>query len=138
MSPMTDTPTIHEWAALIQRDPAEAKRLLIALKARNKMQGLLAGPSLTISIEAYAEAQQQIAAATRDPAEAERLALMERLGQALLGPYPDRDAWLALLRDDPAFAHKLWLALRARAAMLGLQAPQALLRSIELYDELKA
>lgn len=138
MSPTTGTPTIHEWALLIQRDPAEAKRQLIALKARNKMQGLLADPSLTISIEAYAEAQQRIAAAASDPAEAEKLALMERLGQALRGPYPDRDAWQALLHDDPPFAQKLCLALRERAAMLGLQAPQALLRSIELYDALKA
>ena len=138
MSPTTGTPTIHEWAALIQRDPAAARKLLIALKARNKMQGLFADPSLTLSLEEYERAQQLLEASRNDPVAAAKLAHATRLGRALLGPYPDRAAWLALLQNDPAFAHSLSLALRTREAMLGPQAPQVLLHSIALYNVLKA
>ena len=138
MLPTIDIPTINEWVVLLQDDPVSAKKLMIAIKARNKMQGLFADPSLTLSLEEYERAQQLLEASRNDPVAAAKLAHATRLGRALLGPYPDRAAWLALLQNDPAFAHSLSLALRTREAMLGPQAPQVLLHSIALYNVLKA
>jgi len=102
---MPDTPTIFEWLALIQQDPAQARKLMITIKARDKIQGLFADPALTISVEEYDEAQRLLAAAAGDPAIARRAAHMARLGQATMGPSPDRAAWQALrqqlaYRDD--------------------------------------
>lgn len=138
MLPTIDIPTINEWVVLLQDDPVSAKKLMIAIKARNKMQGLFADPSLTLSLEEYERAQQLLEASRNDPVAAAKLVHATRLGRALLGPSPDRAAWLALLQNDPAFAHSLSLALRTREAMLGPQAPQVLLHSIALYNVLKA
>ncbi len=100
---MPDTPTIFEWLALIQQDPAQARKLMITIKARDKIQGLFADPALTISVEEYDEAQRLLAAAAGDPAIARRAAHMARLGQATMGPSPDRAAWQALIAADPDF-----------------------------------
>src|SRR5690349_17689482 len=35
-----EVPSFHEWVMLIQQDTAQAKQLLIRVKARNKQQGL--------------------------------------------------------------------------------------------------
>ncbi len=129
---------MNEWVALIQHDPAQATKYMIAIKAQNKIQGLLADPSLTISVEKYDEAQRLLAAAADDPATARRAAHMARLGQATMGPSPDRDTWQALIAADPDFAQDVCIALEAKAALLGLHTPQALLRSIATYRALSA
>ena len=138
MTSITDTPTFAEWVALIQQDAAQAKKLMIALKTRNKIDGLMADPSLTISLNEYDQAQTLISAAADDPAEAKRLIHFTRLGQALLGPYPEREDWITLIDDDPVFARNVCLAWKTKQAMLGLQTPLALAQSIELYYAIKA
>ncbi len=61
-----ETPTLYEWVALIQQDPAQARKLIIAITVRNNIQGLLADPALTISMQDYNEAQRLLAAAKAD------------------------------------------------------------------------
>src|SRR3954453_18823974 len=104
MISIPDVPSFDEWVMLIHQNPVQAKQLLIALKARNKMQGLLADASLELSIEAYERAQRLFAALATDPAQAERIASTARIGPAIVGPVPDREDWLAMIKDDPEFA----------------------------------
>ena len=134
----SDTPTFDEWLALIQQDAARAGRLLIAIKARNKQLGLLADPALQMSIEDYQRAQALLARAAQDLAQARQVALAVRIGEALQRPAPDHAVWLALMADDPAFAHALYGALHARLAEFGPHAPQAILDSIAAYDAIRA
>jgi hypothetical protein len=128
------TPTFHEWVALIQQDSTQAKQLLVSLQAQLKKQGLMADPGLDISIEDYEKAQNLLSAALSDPRRAERIAYITRFGEALLGPYPDREDWLRLIREDPNFAQELCFALQTKQVLLGLHTPQDLLKSIEIYS----
>jgi hypothetical protein len=130
-----DIPTFFEWLARIQADAAEAKQLMIAIKARDRIQGLMADPSLTISLNEYDQAQTLVAKAAFDLTEEKRLIYFDRLGQALLGPYPEREDWAALIDGDPVFARDVCVAWKTRQAMLGVAAPKALVRSVELYYE---
>jgi hypothetical protein len=129
-----DVPSFHEWVMLIQQDAEQAKQILIALKARNKKQGLLADASLEISIEEFEDAQRLFTKATTDPAQAARVARIAQIGRAVLGPYPNSDDWAALINDDPDFAESVYNALRTKAAMFGLQTSQAVLMSIAAYE----
>jgi len=63
---------------------------------------------------------------------------MARLGQATMGPSPDRAAWQALIVADPDFAQAVYAAWETKSVQLGLQAPPALLRSIAIYRALAA
>src|SRR4051812_1028625 len=133
MLSIPDVPSFHEWVMLIQQDAARAEQLLIALKATNKQQGLFADPSLAISIEDYDRAQRLFTTATTDPARAEYITRSARLGRATMGPYPERDDWVTLIKDDPDFARSVFKALQAKRAMFGLQTPQAIVMSITSY-----
>jgi hypothetical protein len=133
MLSIPDVPTFNEWVMLIQQDAAQAKQLLIALKVRNKKMGLIADASLERSIEAYEQAQDLFAKAATDPKQAARIARSARIGRATIGPYPDRDDWAALIKDDPDFARSVYMALRAKAAMFGSQTPHAITLSIAAY-----
>jgi hypothetical protein len=128
-----EAPSFHEWVMLIEQNPAQAKQLLIAVKARNKQEGLLADPSLEISIEAYERAERLFAKAATDPARAEYITRIARIGRAILGPYPDREDWLKLIDDDPGFAQSVYAALQTKRAMFGLQTPRAIEMSIAAY-----
>ena len=133
MISIPDVPSFDEWVMLIQQNTAQAKQLLIMLKARNKKQGLLADPSLEISIEDHDRAQRLIAKAAIDPTQAERVNQLARIGRATVGPFPDREDWIAMIKDDPDFARALFNALQAKRAMFGLQTPQAIVLSIAAY-----
>jgi hypothetical protein len=128
-----DVPAFNEWVMLIQQNAVQASQLVIALNARNKQQGLLADPSLGISIEDYARAQRLFTTATTDPARAEYISRVARIGRAVLGPYPDREDWVTLIKDDPDFARSVFMALQAKYGMFGLATPQAILISIAAY-----
>jgi hypothetical protein len=129
-----DVPSFNEWVMLIQQNAAQAKQLLIGLKARNKQQGLLADPSLQISIEDYDRAQSLVTKATTDSAQAERIDRIARLGQATAGPFPDREDWIAMIKDDPDFARSVFMALQGKQGMFGLATPQAIVISIAAYS----
>jgi len=86
MLSIPDVPTFDEWVMLIQQNAVQAHQHVIALKARSKQQGLFADVSLEISIEDYEQAQRLFTAATTDPAQAERIARIARIGRATLGP----------------------------------------------------
>jgi hypothetical protein len=133
MLSIPEVPSFHEWVMLIQQDAVQASQLVIALKARNKQQGLFADPSLEISIEEYERAQRLFTTATTDPARADYIARIARIGRAVLGPYPEREDWVTLVKDDPDFARSLFKALQAKRAMFGLQTPQAIVMSIVAY-----
>ena len=133
MISIPDVPSFDEWVMLIQENAAQAKQLLIMLKARNKKQGLLADASLEISIEDYDRAQRLVAAAATNPEQAKRIDRIARLGRATSGPLPDREGWITLVKDDPDFARSVYGALRAKRAMFGLQTPQAIVISIAAY-----
>ncbi len=134
MLSIPDVPSFHEWVMLIQQNAEQASQLVIAIKARNKKQGLFADPSLTMSIEEYEDAQRLFAKATTDPDQAQRITYIARIGQAILAPYPDRENWLTLIKDDPDFARAVYMALRTKQGMFGLQTPQAILISIAAYS----
>jgi hypothetical protein len=129
-----ETPTYFEWLALIQQDAAQAKQLMIAIKARDKREGLMSDASLQNSVENYLRALKLLDIAG-DPAIAKRIIYYTRLGRVLLGPYLELEDWIALIDNDPTFARDVWLAWKARQAMLGLSSPQGLLRCINLYYE---
>lgn len=133
MIAIPNVPTFDEWVMLVQQDAAQAKQLLIALKARNKRQGLLADASLELSIEYYERAQRLLAKAASDPEQADRVSQIARVGRATAGPFPDREDWKALLKDDPAFAQGVYASLRTKRAMFGLQTPQAIMLSLRAY-----
>ncbi len=134
MLSIPDVPSFHEWVMLFQQNAVQASKLVIALKARNKQQGLMADPSLEISIEAYARAQRLVTTATTDPTRAEYITRIARIGRAVLGPYPEREDWVQLIKDEPNFAQSVYAALQTKQAMFGLQTPQAILISIAAYD----
>jgi hypothetical protein len=133
MISIPDAPSLDEWVMLMQQDAAQSRQLLIALKARNKKQGLFADPSLEISIEYYERAQRLLTQAATDPEQAERASHLARIGRATVGPFPDREDWLVLIQQDPIFAGEVHAALQTKQAMFGLQTPQAILLSIEAY-----
>lgn len=133
MLSIPDVPSFDEWVMLIQQNAVQARQLMIMLKARNKKQGLFADPSLEISNEDYDRAQRLFTTATTDPAQAERITYIARVGRAILGPYPDREDWVTQIKDDPDFARSVYLALRTKEAMFGLQTPQAILMSMAAY-----
>jgi hypothetical protein len=133
-----DTPTMYEWVALIQQDAAQAKQLLIALKVRIKREGLMADPSLEISVEDYQRAQNLLASAAGDAEKTSQVHSMARLGQATFGPYPDRHSWLRMIDEDPIFADRIWGELRAKQALFGPGTPRAVLESIAAYRAAKA
>jgi len=137
MHSTSDTPTYFEWFALIQQDAAEAKRLMIAIKARNKIEGLMADPSSEISVENYERAQALIHAAQGDPDQTQHVSYLARLGKASLGPYPDRDEWLRLIQEDAQFAKDVCTAIRTKQALFGSRTPQPVLDSIKAYDAAK-
>ena len=128
-----DTPTINEWIALIQEDADQAERHVISLRARIKKQGLMADPSLTISVEDYDRAQQLLELAKNDSQKLQQVASKAAVGRVTLEQLPDRDDWLALINSDPGFARKVYVELEIKHALLGMGAPLALLRSIEAY-----
>jgi hypothetical protein len=134
MLSIPDVPSFHEWVMLIQQNAMQAKQLVIALKARNKQQGLFADPSLEISIEEYADAQRLFTTATTDPALVDSITQIARIGRAILGPYPDREDWVVLIKNDPDFAREVFTGLQAKQAMFGLQTPQAIMTSIAAYE----
>jgi hypothetical protein len=133
MLSIPDVPSFHEWVMLIQQNAAQARQLVIALKARNKKQGLFADVSLEMSIEDYERAQRLFATAATDPAQAEYINDLARIGRATVGPYPDREDWLTLIKDDPDFARSVYGALQTKQGMFGLQTPQAIVMSIAAY-----
>jgi hypothetical protein len=133
MLAIPDVPSFHEWVMLMQQNAVQASQLVIALKARNKKQGLFADPSLEISIEDYQRAQRLFTNASTDPAQAEYITHIARIGRATVGPYPDREDWVTLIKDDPDFAREVYGALRTKQGMFGLQTPQAILLSIAAY-----
>jgi hypothetical protein len=133
MLAIPDVPSFHEWVMLIQQNAEQASQLVIALKARNKKQGLFADPSLMISIEEYEDAQRLFTKATNDPEQAKRITHIARVGRATLGPYPEREDWVTMIKDDPDFAQEVYGALQTKEAMFGLQTPQAILMSIAAY-----
>ncbi len=133
MLSIPDVPWFDEWVMLIQQNAVQASQLLIALKARNKKQGLFADVSLEISIEDYERALRLFTTAATDPTQAERITHIARIGRATVGPYPDREDWLTLIKDDPDFAQSVYGALQTKRAMFGLQTPQAILMSIAAY-----
>jgi DNA anti-recombination protein RmuC len=61
---------------LIQQNAAQARQLVIALKARNKKQGLFADVSLQMSIEDYERALRLFTTAATDPAQAEYISTL--------------------------------------------------------------
>jgi hypothetical protein len=128
-----DVPSFDEWVMLIQESAAQACQLVIALKARNKKQGLFADASLQMSIEDYQRALRLFTTAATDPAQAEYITRIARIGRATVGPYPDREDWLTLIKDDPDFAQSVYGALQTKQAMFGLQTPQAIVMSIAAY-----
>lgn len=134
MLSIPDVPSFDEWVMLIQENATQAKQVLIMLKARNKKQGLLADPSLELSIEDYDLAQSLVTAATTDPAKAEQVTRLARIGRATVGPFPDREDWIAMIKDDPDFAQSVFAALQAKQAMFGLSTPQAIVMSIAAYS----
>ncbi len=136
MLSIPDVPSFHEWVMLIQQDAAQAHRLFIALKARNKQQGLFADASLELSIEDYDRAQRLFVKAATDPARSEYITRIARIGRAVLGPYPEREDWVMLIKDDPSFAQSVYAALQTKRAMFGLQTPQAIVISIAAYAAL--
>src|SRR4051795_5290172 len=103
MLSIPDVPSFNEWVMLIQENAAQAKQLLIMVKARNKKQGLLADPSLELSIEHYERAQRLVTEAMTDSAKAAQVTHFARIGRATIGPYPDREDWIAMIKDDPDF-----------------------------------
>lgn len=131
-------PTLREWIALIQQDAIQAEQILISIKVRNKQLGLMADPSLQMSIEDYQRAQDLLSQATHDPQKAKFVAVAARLGQALMRPAPDRDGWLVLIADDPTFAQQLYGALQAKCARFGAQTPSEIIESINAYHTVKA
>jgi hypothetical protein len=133
MLTIPEVPSFHEWVLLIQQNAVQANQHVIKLKARNKQQGLFADPSLMISIEEYQDAQRLFAKSMTDPAQAEHITRIARIGRAILGPYPDREDWEKLIKDDPDFARSVYMALRTKQGMFGLQTPQAILISIAAY-----
>jgi hypothetical protein len=136
MLAITDTPTIYEWIALLQRDPEEAQQLAISLKTRMLRDSLLADPALTISLEDYQRAQQLLAKAKEDAATMQRVAHMARLGQATLGPVPGQEDWAAMIEEDPQFARSISAAWEVKCAQRGIYTPRAILRSLALYRDL--
>jgi hypothetical protein len=127
------THTLNEWIALIQQEPDQAKQHMIWLKARRKQRGLMADPSLTISIEDYDRAQQLLASATSDPQHLQEIEARAKVGRMTLGKLPDREDWRALIDADPDLAEKVCAELELKHAMLMIDTPPALLRSIEGY-----
>jgi hypothetical protein len=112
MLSIPDVPSFDEWVMLIQQNAQQASQLVIALKARNKRQGLFADASLEMSIEDYQRAQRLFTTAATDPAQAERINRIAHNGRATVGPYPDREDWVMLIKDDPDFAQSLYGALQ--------------------------
>jgi hypothetical protein len=128
-----NTFTLNEWIALIQQDPEQANQRLIWLRAQIKRQGLMADPSLQISIEDHDKARDLLNKSANDPQQAEKIARMAAVGQITLDGYPSHDGWLKLIQADPITARLVYLELKTRQELLGLQAPPALSRSIEAY-----
>ena len=133
-----DTPGRDEWLALIQHDQQKAKSQMRSLRMQASVRSVLADPALEISLEAYERAQQLLADAMADASKMERVARLTEIGRATLGPYPERADWIALIQRDPNLARQVYNAWRAKRAMLGLQSPQALLSTIEIYEDLAA
>jgi hypothetical protein len=133
MLSLADIPTYAEWVALLLEQPEQAQQLLTALRLRERKQGPMADPALIISMEDHGRAQRLLAAAAGDPQQAERVRELARLGQATLGPYPDRAGWAAMIAQDAGLARQVCGALQQKQAMLGIQAPHALQVSIQLY-----
>jgi hypothetical protein len=134
----SDTPTYFEWFALILQDAAKAKQLMIAIKARDRREGLMADPSLQISVENYERAQRLIHAAQGDPDQIQHVSYLAKLGKASLGPYPDRNEWLRLIHQDAAFAEDVCTAIRTKQALFGSRTPRAVIDSIEAYYAARA
>jgi hypothetical protein len=81
----------------------------------------------------YEDAQRVFTTVATDPAQAEYINHLARIGRATVGPYPDREDWLTLIKDDPDFARSVYGALQTKQAMFGLQTPQAIVISIAAY-----
>jgi hypothetical protein len=130
---MPDTPTLSEWVVFLQQNPDQANQHALALREKIKAQGLIVDPALILSIEEHEEAQHLLATATNEPQQIKRIARLTALGQATLGPYPNRKDWSNLIQTDSTFAQLLCTELEIKRALLGSHTPQALQRSIENY-----
>ena len=138
MSLIIDAPTVFEWAALIQQDADQANRQAISLKTRIDTSGFLVDPALIISLEKYQEVKQLIAKSKDNLSAAQRVADMAKLGQATLGSAPSREDWVAMIKADPKFAHSVYIAWETKCAQHGINTPQALMSSVNIYRELIA
>src|SRR5262245_3907495 len=132
MLPSSDALTLNEWLALIQHDPEQAKKQVILFKARRKQQGLMADPSLTITIDDYDRAQQLLAAADNSQP-AQQIEARAKIGRVTLGKLPDQEDWLALITADPALAANICTELELKHAMQGTNTPSGILKSIAIY-----
>lgn len=130
--------TINEWIALIQQDPEYSNQRLIWLREQIRTQGIMADPSLEISVENYENAQILLIKAAEEPQQKEKIARIAAVGQITLGGYPGRDGWLALIQSDDTLARLVYLGLEAKKAALGLQTPQELKTSMEIYQSIIA
>lgn len=125
------TPTFNEWIVFLQQAPDQANRQALVIRAEIRKQDPIADPALELSIQEYEKAQQLLAAATNDPQQNEEIRQLTALGQATLGPYPNREDWLTLIQTDPTFAQSLCTELEIKRAILGWHTPQDLQTSIE-------
>lgn len=130
---LLNIPTLNEWIAFIQQDPDRAKQHVIRLRTRIKKQGFLADPSLSISSEDYDRAQHLLASSMNNPQEMRQIASKVAVGRIILEKIPSYDDWLSLINTDSAFARLVCIELESKQALLGINAPQSLLRSIETY-----
>ena len=136
MPSLPNTPTLNEWIALIQQDLDQAKQLVTRLRTSIKKQGFLVDPSLSISSEDYDRAQHLLVSALNNPQEMQQIASKAAIGRITLKKIPNRDDWLSLINADSALARLVCIELESKQALLGINAPQELLRSIESYYDI--
>ena len=138
MLPVSDTPSLNEWLAIIDGDVREAEQHVLALRARLKRQGIMADPALQISIEDYAQARQLLSVAANTTEATQQIIRRVAIGRAALAPYRNRDEWLALIQADPDFAQAVYSELEGKRGMLGLSTPRGLEQSVAAYQAAKA
>jgi hypothetical protein len=131
-----DTPTGEEWLALLAEQPDIAADLIEALRAQLKQPAWLRDPAVDISLEEYEKASRLFEQAQTDNTVRAKLAPMIAQGHKTMAPPPNHADWQKMIVHDPTEAKALYLALRAKEAMLGLTTPRALALSIRAYETL--
>ncbi len=154
--PFPETPTVHEWVALIRHDADAAYQAAQLLQTRaidfdrflrdpytdsiedfKQNKHLHVGPAHYLSIQEYEAAQQLVSALADDLQQAELISLILSLGRATLTAYPDKNDWSTLHQADPVFTRKLATDLECKRTILGLLAPWPLDMSIAAYHSLR-